>query len=299
MDNKAILKYIEVARRALDLVEQQVLGKEVEVSTEIQVTVPVVEDNTAARKKHVEALLAIDCWPEAIAARSAAKPTTSDQINRANSVLDMMIDKSLDKAHFLDYGCGEGYVAKKALDRGAATSTAYDLVSSTSWDDPNVIYTTKSSDLKPQFYDAIFLYDVIDHCLDAIAVMKHIKSLLKPGGFVYVRCHPWTSKHATHLFRDGFNKAFIHLFLTEAEIKELGYTPMFTRHEKNPLEAYRWFFHEFKIEKEHVLKESLGDFFLVPSFKELVLTEQEIPDNQAKEFFESMQITFVDFRLTL
>lgn len=291
MDNKAVLKYIEVARRALDLIEQQIQGKQ--ESTPVET--PVVVDDSEARKKHVEALLAIDCWPEAIVARSAIKPTVADQINRANSVLDMMIDKSLEKVHFLDYGCGEGYVAKKALDRGAATSTAYDLVSSPSWDDPKVTYTTKSSDLKDGFYDAIFLYDVIDHCLDAIATMKHVKSLLKPDGVVYVRCHPWTSKHATHLFRDGLNKAFIHLFLTEAEIKGLGHTPMFTRREKNPLEAYRWFFHEFKIKKEHVIRESLNEFFKVPSFKELVLTEQEIPADQAKDFFESMEINFVDY----
>lgn len=307
MDKAAIQKYVEVARRALDLIEKAMADNSTPASAPalakakqaIELVETAIEDNAhiAAREKHIADLLAIDCWPEAISARSITKPTLADQVNRAISVLDMMLDGSIEGMHFLDFGCGDGYIAREALVRGVASSTGYDPVSTQTWDDVNVQFTTDFSKLKKGFYDVIFMYDVIDHCFNAEETMKQVKQLLKPTGKVYIRCHPWTSKHGSHLFKEGLNKAYIHLFLKEAELKRLGYKPVFTRMEKNPLEAYRWFFHEFVIEDELPIKEPLGDFFLVPAFKELVLTEQEIPANRSKEFFKDMEIQFVDFIL--
>ena len=53
-----------------------------------------------------------------------------------------------------------------------------------------------------------------------------IKRLLETvpgmGDQIYVRCHPISSRHATHLYKK-INKAYIHLVFTDDELKQLGY----------------------------------------------------------------------------
>lgn len=252
------------------------------------------------RKKHIDQLMAIDCWPEAVMPFLVAKPTQEDQINRANSVLDMVIDRSVEGAHFLDFGCGEGWIAQEAVNRGVASSTGYDIVPNDNWKNlRGAVFTSDLRDLPQGYYDAVVLYDVLDHCHDPLKLMEQVKAVLKPNGVVYVRCHPWTSRHATHAFKQGLNKAYVHLFLNQDEMAEmLGQEPMFTRVEKNPLEAYRYWFNQFEIRKESTKTEPVSEFFHVPSFKTLLANEQQIPVEKIDDFVKLMQIQFVDYTLT-
>lgn len=253
----------------------------------------------AARKKHVEDLMAIDCWPEAIPNfKMASDGNPKDHIDRANSVLDMSLGNTIEESHILDFGCGEGWIARQAAKRGAASVTGFDIVSSELWSThKDVKFTTNFEDLEQ--YDVIFLYDVLDHTTDPIRVMDLLSKLISPEGLIYVRCHPWTSKHASHLPKKGLNKAYIHLFLTWEELKDLGFEPMFTRQERNPFEAYHWWFHNFKIERERKSQpETVSDFFKVPSFKELIATEQHLDQKRIEGFFKDMEIQFVDYVLS-
>ena len=119
---------------------------------------------------------------------------------------------------------------------------------------------------------------------------------MKKTGVVYVRCHPWTSRHATHLYKQGINKAYMHMFLSFDEIgKLIKEKPMFTRNEKNPMEAYRWWFRNFKIVKERTIKEPVSDFFKHPDFKTLLANEQNILE--IDDFLKLMEIQFVDYVL--
>ena len=317
MNEANVRKYLEVIKRATQFIEQelsscgtpealmQIMNEpEAKVQPLIQNTPPVVDESMIlARKKHVSDLLAIDCWPQAIEQYLVATNDKENQINRANAVLDMMLEKSIDKLNFLDFGCGDGWIARQALSRGANSSTGYDILQSPNWANiEKVQFTTKFQDLKPNHYDVIMLYDVLDHCIDPVGLMQQVKSLLKLGkSMICVRCHPWTSRHASHVYKQGLNKAYIHLFLTWDEISELledEQEPIFTRSEKNPIEAYRWWFHEFKIIKERIIKdEPLSKFFLVPSFKELIIQEQELKPEQVEEFFKMMEVQFIDFSL--
>jgi 2-polyprenyl-3-methyl-5-hydroxy-6-metoxy-1,4-benzoquinol methylase len=255
----------------------------------------------AARKKHIESLMAIDCWPEAVPQFLVAKDASAeDQMNRANAVLDMLLDRPVENLSFLDFGCGDGWIVQEIIKRGVSEAIGYDIKPNANWENlQNVSFTQNFAELKNNHYDVIFLYDVLDHCEDPLFIMDQIKKLIKPSGTVYVRCHPWTSKHATHLYKQGINKAYLHLFLSYNEIKELiSQEPMFTRNEKNPIKAYHWWFHDFLIKKERLVKEPVSDFFYVPAFKELVANEQQIPLEEMDQFVKQFEVQFIDYCLS-
>lgn len=252
------------------------------------------------RKEHIGKLMAIDCWPEAFPSFMASKSSAQDQVNRANAVLDMMLDRNVEGMRFLDYGCGEGWIVQEILKRGVAESWGYDIEESENW--PNLKgklkMTSKGNDMHSSHFDVVMLYDVLDHCEDPVAVMAHVRNCVSPKGVVYVRCHPWTSRHATHLFKQGINKAYLHLFLKYHEIESLiSGKPMFTREEKRPFEAYHWWFKDFDIKKERPVKEPVSEFFHVPSFKELLANEQGIHQSQIDDFLKLMEIQFIDYVL--
>lgn len=287
-------------QQSVQKIEQQI--EKVQETSVPAISPEELEKQQAARRNHVDALLAIDCWPEAVPEFLVAKDASEqDQVNRSNAVLDMMIDRSLDGCSFLDFGCGDGWIAQQVLKRGAKSSIGYDIKKSDTWSNfENQIYTTKLSDLKSSSFDVIMLYDVLDHCEDPIFVMNKLKNLIRPDGVIYIRCHPWVSKHATHLYKKGINKAYLHLFLTHNEIKELiGEDPLFTRTEKSPIQAYHWWFKDFNIKKERFVKEPTSEFFFVESFKELLANEQQVPLNDIDEFMKGLEIQFIDYCLTL
>lgn len=327
MNENKVRKYLDVIERAVQLIRTELnstgspeeLLKAIDSEPIVPVnpvspppksmepSVAVPSDYEEQRKTHVEALMSIDCWPQAVHKYLLTSPMNKEsKINRSNAVLDTMLDRSIEKLEFLDFGCGDGWEARQALMRGAANVTGYDIQESLDWKEiDKVNFTTKFSDLKPNHYDVILLYDVLDHCQDPIEVMRQVKGLLKFGGksVVFVRCHPWTSRHATHLYKQGINKAYIHLFLTDEEISRYlpeGEKVLFTRKEKTPFETYRWWFRDFKIVKEQPINdEKLSPFFLVPSFKDLVIQEQQLPPERVEDFFKDMEKQFVDITLTL
>jgi SAM-dependent methyltransferase len=255
----------------------------------------------AARKKHISDLMAIDCWPEAVPAFLVAKDaSTEDQVNRANAVLDMMLDKNVEGTNFLDFGCGEGWIAQEALKRGVVESVGYDKEKHETWAKLKGVKTTNDyASLKRGHFDVVMLYDVLDHAHDPMEVMAQVKHVLKKDGSVYVRCHPWTSKHATHLYKQGVNKAYLHLFLRNLEIGDMiNADVMFTREEKNAMEAYHWWFNNYEIKKERFVREPVGEFFFVPAFKELLANEQQIPVSEIDNFLKLMEVQFIDYVLT-
>ena len=306
MDVQAAKKYIAVIERAMVLLKAAVEDGSPPPESEPQPVVvqpAISQEHIEARNKHVQALMQIDCWPLAVPAHHINNSMSDeDQINRANAVLDMTLMKSVEGKDFLDFGCGEGWIAREAMKRGASSSTGYDLQNFPTWPNPkmkDVRFVTDFSVLTKDRFDVIFLYDVLDHAADPIEVMNQVKMLLNKDGVVYVRCHPWSSKHASHLYKKGLNKAYIHLFLTWDELAKLGYEPMFTRTEKRPLEAYRWWFNSFKIERERPIREAVSEFFYVPAFMDLVASEQQLTQDMRDSFFKNMDIQFVDYVLKL
>jgi SAM-dependent methyltransferase len=314
MNIQIVKKYLEVIKRATSLIENELGGQEVTersavkfpLEDDLEIATGVVNDQVvqaeleaaalAARQKHIESLMAINCWPEAVPSFFPQQVSDKDQKNRARAVLDTVLDRRIEGLKLLDYGCGDGWTTQEASLRGAK-ATGYDIVVSPTWKQfigPE--YTDLISQLPDNHYDIIFLYDVLDHAVDAEAVVQDAHRCLAPGGTVYVRCHPWTAKHATHLYKQGINKAYFHLFLTWDEIRDLiNQYPVFTRHEKEPLEAYHWWFRDFEIVKERSVIEPVHEFFHVPAFKQLLIAEQGLED--VERFLKLMEVQFVDFKL--
>jgi hypothetical protein len=47
------------------------------------------------------------------------------------------------------------------------------------------------------------------------------RSVLADGGKIYIRHHPWVSRHGGHVYKK-LNKAFVHLVFTEDELRSMG-----------------------------------------------------------------------------
>ncbi len=326
MSEDKINKYLEVIEKSIKLIREE-LNKECVCSKieshilswicpihgqkhkESKPTTPIcveepkkvkaVQNEDPTREEHVQRLMSIDCWPEAVS--SVVLNVTEDtQRKRAKAILDLFLGRSsLVDMRFLDVGCGEGWLVREAANRGAMTAVGYDIIESDKWKEREEIYTTNISEVENYQYDIIFLYDVLDHCHDPVELMDKLKDLLSPKGTIYAHLHPWFAKHSNHLYQVGLNKAYIHLFLTYEEIRSLGFEhPYFTRPEPNPLEAYNWWFHKFKIQKEKIQSNPLHEFFLVKSFTELLAREHNLDKKGLEHYLKNMEIDFVDFTLT-
>jgi len=255
-----------------------------------------------ARRTHLQALRDIDCWPEAVGPYLVGKKASDeDQVNRANSVLDMMVDRSMEGKAFLDFGCGEGWITQEVVKRGVSEALGYDIKVDAKWGEKEgAKFTNEFSTMPHQHFDFVMLYDVLDHCEDPVDVMAKVRTVLKPEGTVFVRCHPWTSRHATHLYKQGLNRAYWHMFLSWDELKEeIKDEPMFTRPEKDPVSAYRWWFNSFSIEKERLIQEDVSEFFLVSAFKELLASEQQMSLEEVDGLLSRMRIQFADYVISL
>lgn len=306
MSYKKVKQYLDIIRKSCDLVERELedMWGERPAALPKPVLPQLTEEPEPVfdRKAYVESLLAVPNWPEAVPPHLiSSEASTQDQIERANSVLDMVLDSDVTGSHFLDFGCGEGWISRQILLRKVGSSTGYDINKSDNWKKINgPIFTNNFDDLKRGYYNHIMLYDVLDHAENPEEIMTQVRMLIAKDGRVYVKCHPWTSKHASHLFKHKLNKAYIHLFLTWQEIYEtIGkVSPMYTRVEKNPLEAYRWWFHSFKVLSEKIVKEPVHPFFLQDEYKQLIQREQQIDPLGMDEFMDRMTIQFADYVLT-
>lgn len=192
-------------------------------------------------------------WPKAADPNAIIYKT--DTIKRAlRAVQIISIINPKNKTSILDFGCGDGYVAKE-LSHVARSVVGYDIVNSQYWD--NHIITANTNNLQLTVdknvvaasapYDKIVLYDVLDHIEsdDPINVLKYLKTLLAKNGNIFIRTHPWISRHGGHLYENGkleSNKAFLHLTMTEPELIAAGYSVMPNLKVIKPLATYNALF---------------------------------------------------------
>jgi SAM-dependent methyltransferase len=91
------------------------------------------------------------------------------------------------KSRFLDIGCGLGYLLDVAHDEGFQVSgVEFNHVAANRLRSKYVfpVYSGDVLDFKDEPYDVITLMDVIEHFLDPMQSLAHIKSLVKPGGLL-------------------------------------------------------------------------------------------------------------------
>ena len=180
----------------------------------------------AATFEALKDLLGSGQWPQAAPDFLICEESDKDKYERAEGILAYM-GQDIKGKKFLDFGCGEGHVAQKAVELGAESAIGYDTkqLGGLTWDSQtgNCLLTTDIEKAKSGGpYDLILLYDVLDHSDDPVNILATARDMLAPQGRIYVRCHPISSRHATHLYKK-INKAYIHLVFTDDELKQLGY----------------------------------------------------------------------------
>lgn len=302
MNEAKVRQYLAVIKKATQLIEDALGDSPTTVGENAVPIVALDKAINTPRQTQIDSLIANVDWPETVPQFQLKEPSDDDQRKRAKAVMDMVLTRSLTGLDFLDFGCGDGWLAEEALRRGARLADGYDTQVSSKWTElkaksPALSFTSVFHEVDAM-YDVIMLYDVLDHCYDPIDVMSKVKSLLKPDGIVYVRCHPWTSKHATHVFKQGINKAYFHLFLSWDEMNnQLGRAPIFTRPEIDPVTAYRYWFQQFRVTKENIITEPVSDFFQNAATKKLIQEAQKLPSREINTFMKRMEIQFVDYRL--
>lgn len=202
-------------------------------------------------------------WPLAVPPEAIC--TTEEIIfQRADNILDTIVCEQVNGKRFLDFGCGQGHVVEQARSRKALVSTGYDIKLDFR---AGIDLCTDSLNVIKQSapYDIILLHDVLDHVVDSspIESLRIVKQLLASGGRVYVRNHPWSSRHGSHLYTK-LNKAFIHLVFDEVELTRLGgFSSEANNHVVTPEIVYRQWFKEsgFNIVQEVCSRTAVEDFF--------------------------------------
>ena len=140
-------------------------------------------------------ILRSDAWPCAISQDLICDETSDEECEeRAEGVLDLLIEQCLSGLSFLDFGCGQGHVAKKATQKGVRQAVGYDIVSSgnlpwNEWQDNYLLSTDFEMVKQHAPYDVILLYDVLDHIKDEDPgeLLRQLANMKSPGGKMYVR----------------------------------------------------------------------------------------------------------------
>lgn len=262
------------------------------------------EAEIAGGFQKLKEMLNTDKWPEAVNKNLICNPESeTDKMERGRGIIELMIEEDIQGLKILDYGCGEGQCINISTEYETELSVGYDIKRYDSWQNynkSNLVMTNKFEEvanLGP--YDIVILFDVLDHVheADAVDILNDIQKMLKPNGKVYVRCHPFTSRHATHTYHD-INKAYLHLVFTPEELKEI--IPESKYIEKNfgvttPLKTYdTWFAQSnLKVVNRREITEKVEPFFKVPIIAERIM--KSVKFNQFPEFQMSLQ--FIDYVL--
>ncbi len=258
-------------------------------------------DNFDQLKKALES----DQWPEAVNPNLICDPTSeTDKTERGRGIIELMIEEDLKGLKVLDYGCGEGHGAFLATEYGVEKAVGFDIKNQESWGSfpqkENLSFTTQFphvADNGP--YDIILLFDVLDHLKgeEPVQVLSKLREVLADDGKIYMRCHPFLSRHATHLYHD-LNKAYIHLVFTDEELKQLVPNARFFEDNievKYPLKTYGDYIKEAKLKavNRRDVTEKVEPFFKIPKIAERIMNRTEM--TPFPEFQMSLQ--FVDFVL--
>lgn len=204
-------------------------------------------------------LLNSEDWPEAVfASQIADENSEADKEERAEGICDIILPP-LENKKFLDFGCGEGHVSKY-MSKNSAFSVGFDIKkdprSKLNWEEvqDNFLLTTDFEKVKSNApYDAVLLYDVMDHTEGEsnVEMLLKIKPLLSENAKIFVRCHPWAGRHGGHIYKK-INKAFIHLVFSEDELKELGVENFDYNHKVlYPIKSYTEVFEKAGFEKNN------------------------------------------------
>jgi 2-polyprenyl-3-methyl-5-hydroxy-6-metoxy-1,4-benzoquinol methylase len=250
-----------------------------------------------------------DQWPQAVPDDLICGDDEDNKLNRAAGIVHEFIRADMTDKRFLDFGCGEGHVPFVAANLvGVKLAVGYDPVAQ-DWNHfdhvSNMKLTSHFEEVKKDApYDVILLNDVLDHCSNPKALLEQVKEVKSQTGRIFVRCHPWTSRHGTHLYKQ-LNKAYLHLVFNKEELYAMGLKDTHTYQLLDPMPAYRSLFKDagFTVVQEEVITHPVELFFThKPAILRRIKEKWAKSENNALatgvEFpREIMEIQFADFVL--
>lgn len=240
-------------------------------------------------------------WPNAVSPSLIIDEANENQkISRARLILDSFITTTVVGKRILDFGCGEGHLIK-LIRPHAKTAIGYDP----SITNDNLITSDINIVKKSAPYDIIIAYDVLDHVeSDTIRddCIKTMAKLLAPGGVILTRIHPYSSRHATHVYRT-FNKAYAHMIYTHSEMIQMGLNPTSVLKSLRPLETYRrlWKQNGLMVSCENIARYPLDDLFYENDIFQLInrhwYSDNELYNNK-ELLMDILSIQFIDYELS-
>lgn len=187
----------------------------------------------------IDHLLQKESWPLALEPELICS-TDEDKQKRARAILNVFVDKPVVNLSLLDFTLDGSQLADLANTMGASKAVS-----------------SADLDLEGEF-DIILMYDVLDHLEDPAAKLQTARAMLSSNGLIYVRNHPWCSRHGAHLH--SINKAFAHLLLDQSELSK--YTLPKQRVLYPKATYHRWFKQaDLEIVKELGIKQDIEPFF--------------------------------------
>lgn len=295
MDTKTLKNHLKNLSEALEFFNQ-ILDQQISVdNSETDQRKQLVENNELKR------LLKQEVWPAAISEDLIClEEHEDDKLARAAEICKDVFKSDLEDKKILDFGCGEGHSAYVlATLSDAAKVIGYDIEKNqlNFETQDNLLFSNCLEEIAQEGpFDIILAHDVIDHCEDPLETLSTIKSLKKDTGKIYLRCHPWTSRHATHLYKT-INKAYVHLVFSEDELYAMGIRPNFTFWTNNPDESYRNIFEELGLQiiQENKIKQDFELFFLTkPSILKRIKNNLQI---EGKLDTDILEIQFIEYLL--
>lgn len=152
-------------------------------------------------------------------------------------------------------------------------------------------------------YDIIFANDILDHSNDFDKTLENVQKLRSQVSRIFIRCHPWVSRHGAHLHTQ-INKAYVHLVFSPDELQNMGYTTRrFTHRLLDPVASYKRLFQKLglSVMKQEAIRSTVEPFFytnesVMRRIKERWQTMSGYSDG--KKFpREFMEIEVVDYTL--
>lgn len=290
MSKKKIIKTIEALEEIL-------------VQLRELVDVPVKIQDIENKENDLRVLLSSNEWPEAINMDECCESNEDKEERAAGLLAEILGDVDLTDKKFLDFGCGEGFTIQKVKD--ASLAIGYDIIrpdeSVMEWEGSGDKFLTTNLDKVKEHapFDIIWAYDVVDHATDQHEMMNTILELSDENTKIYVRCHPWSSRHGSHLYKQ-LNKAFIHLIFTDEQLDSMGCKRPFVQKTLFPINAYNNLFrsNHFTVENMQLHKFPVEKFFITNQLLHSILLKRFMRSNNKKGFpIKQLETSFVDFVL--
>jgi 2-polyprenyl-3-methyl-5-hydroxy-6-metoxy-1,4-benzoquinol methylase len=233
------------------------------------------ETKTESQFEKLKNLLESEEWPEAVLDFQIVDENSDEEkMDRAEGVVDILVEENLENKKFLDFGCGEGHMAKYAS-KDAAVSVGYDINKSDkskfNWEnlEEKLLLTTSFEKVQEQGpYDIIMIYDVLDHADEPVEILEKAKSILSDNGKIYLRTHPWCGRHGGHLYRKK-NKAFVHVVFSDEELKQMDLV--------------------FE-ERNNKVKFPIAEYDKIIKSSGLVVASKDTENQEVEDFFEKNQL---------